>query len=167
VRARVYDAASKTDVVSQARTNTAAGFNLMETDLVHLMVQTRISAASGLPVANMEGATVLHYDVGEEIANHYDFVDPSIPDYQEEVRTRGERIMTFLVYLNDDYGGGETDFPRLGVRHKGRRGEGLYFINALPSGEPDRRSWHAGQPPVSGEKWILSQFIRNRRVLQL
>jgi prolyl 4-hydroxylase len=166
-RARVYDAGSKTDVVSETRTNTSAGFNLMETDLVHLMVQTRIAVASGLPIANMEGATVLHYDVGEEIANHYDFVDPSIPDYEEEVRTRGERIMTFLVYLNDDYHGGETDFPRLGVRHKGRRGEGLYFINALPAGGPDLRSWHAGRPPVSGEKWILSQFIRNRRVLQL
>src|SRR5690606_3375934 len=29
-RARVYDAASKSDVVSEQRTNTAAGFNLME-----------------------------------------------------------------------------------------------------------------------------------------
>jgi prolyl 4-hydroxylase len=167
VRARVYDAGSKSDIVSDSRTNTAAGFNLMETDLVHLMVQTRICAAAGLPLVNMEGATVLHYAVGEEIENHYDFVDPSIPDYEEEVRTRGERIMTFLVYLNDDYDGGETEFPRLGVRHKGRRGEGLYFINALPSGEPDRRSWHAGRPPTHGEKWILSQFIRNRRVLIL
>ncbi len=167
VRARVYDAGSKSDVVSEIRTNTSAGFNLVETDLVHLMVQTRISAASGLPLVNMEGSTVLHYDVGEQIDNHYDFVDPSIPDYEQEVRTRGERVMTFLVYLNDDYHAGETDFPRLEVSHKGRKGEGLYFINALPSGAPDLRSWHAGRPPVRGEKWILSQFIRNRRALQL
>lgn len=166
-RARVYDAGSKTDVVSEERTNTAAGFNLVETDLVHLMVQTRIAAASGLPIVNMEGATVLHYDVGEQITNHYDFIDPSIPNYEQEIRTRGERIMTFLVYLNDDYEGGETDFPRLTVQHKGRCGEGLYFINALPDGKPDLRSWHAGRPPGSGEKWILSQFIRNRRVLDL
>jgi hypothetical protein len=167
VRARLYDPGTKSDIVSVTRTNTAAGFNLMETDLVHLMVQTRIAFASGLPIANMEGATVLHYDVGEEIANHYDFIDPSIPGYEEEVRTRGERIMTFLVYLNDGYEGGETDFPQLGVRHKGRRGEGLYFINSLPGGGPDRRSQHAGRPPVSGEKWILSQFVRDRRVLEL
>jgi prolyl 4-hydroxylase len=166
-RARVYDAGTKADVVSETRTNTAAGFNLVETDLVHLMVQTRISRASGLPLVNMEGATVLHYDVGEEIENHYDFVDPSIPGYQQEIATRGERVMTFLVYLNDDYAGGETDFPRLGVTHKGRRGEGLFFSNALRDGKPDPRSWHAGRPPESGEKWILSQFIRNRRTLHL
>ena len=167
VRARVYDPGSKSDVVSDARTNTSAGFNLMETDLVQLMVQMRISIAGGLPFVNMEGSTVLHYDVGEQIDNHYDFVDPSIPDYEQEVRTRGERVMTFLVYLNDDYDAGETDFPRFEISHKGRRGEGLYFINALPSGAPDLRSWHAGRPPARGEKWILSQFIRNRRVLAL
>jgi prolyl 4-hydroxylase len=167
VRARVYDAGSKTDIVSATRTNTAAGFNLVETDLVHLMVQTRISRASCLPLVNMEGATVLHYDVGEEIENHYDFVEPTIPDYDQHIATRGERVMTFLVYLNDDYAGGETDFPRLGVMHKGRRGEGLFFRNALPDGRPDPRSWHAGRPPRDGEKWILSQFIRNRRTLPL
>lgn len=167
VRARVYDTGSKSDVVSDTRTNTAAGFNLMETDLVQLMVQTRISVASRLPLVNMEGSTVLHYEVGEQIDNHYDFIDPSIPDYEQQIRTRGERVMTFLVYLNDDYEGGETDFPRLNVSHKGRRGEGLYFINALRSGGPDLRSWHAGRPPERGEKWMLSQFIRNQRVLEL
>lgn len=144
-----------------------AGFNLMETDLVHLMVQTRIAVASGLPLVNMEGATVLHYAEGQEIDNHYDFIDPSIPNYADEVRTRGERVVTFLVYLNEEYEAGETDFPRLGVTHKGRRGEGLSFSNALPSGQPDLRSWHAGRPPRGGEKWILSQFIRNRPVLEL
>src|SRR5690606_8720931 len=167
VRARVYDVGSKQDVVSETRTNTDAGFSLMETDLVHLMVQTRMAVATNVPLVNMEGATVLHYDVGEEIRNHYDFVDPATPGYEEEVRNRGERIITFLVYLNDDYDGGETEFPRLGIRHKGRRGEGLYFVNVLPSGKPDLRSWHAGRPPLRGEKWILSQFIRNRRVLEL
>lgn len=166
-RARVYDAGSKADIVSPARTNTAAGFNLIETDLVHLMVQTRISIATGLPIVNMEGATVLHYDPGEAIENHFDFVDPSTPNYAEDVRTRGERIVTFLVYLNDGYEGGETDFPTLQLRHKGGRGEGLAFSNALPDGLPDRRSLHAGLPPARGEKWVLSQFVRNRRVLDL
>ncbi|HEX6995275.1 MAG TPA: 2OG-Fe(II) oxygenase [Gammaproteobacteria bacterium] len=166
-RARVYDASSKQDVVSETRTNSAAGFNLMETDLVHLMVQTRIAVATGVPLVNMEGATVLHYAAGQEISNHYDFVDPATPGYEEEVRTRGERIITFLVYLNDTYEGGETEFPRLGIRHKGRRGDGLFFVNVLPGGRPDLRTWHAGRPPLRGEKWILSQFIRSRRVLQL
>ena len=164
-RALVYDAAHGRDIADHMRTNTAAGFDLMTADLVQVALQHRMAASVGLPIENMEGPTVLHYEVGQEITNHFDFLNPRSPNYQEEIRRRGERIITFLVYLNDDYGGGETEFPRLGICHKGQRREGLMFVNALPSGPPDMRMVHAGRPPTSGEKWIVSQFIRNRAVL--
>jgi hypothetical protein len=164
-RALVYDAAHGQDIADHMRTNTAAGFDLMTADLVQVALQYRMALSVGVPIDNMEGPTVLHYEVGEEITNHYDFLNPGSPNYQDEISRRGERIITFLVYLNDDYGGGETEFPKLGIRHKGKRREGLLFVNALPSGPPDLRMVHAGTPPTSGEKWIVSQFIRNRAVL--
>lgn len=161
-RAKVYDSLKREDVTHRTRTNTAATFGLLDTDVVQLLVQARMSQCCGLPVANMEATAVLHYDVGEEITNHYDFVDPKSPDYAQEIAQRGQRVVTFLAYLNDDYEGGETEFPRLGIRHKGRAGEGLYFVNSLPSGEADLRTVHAGRCPLKGEKWIISQFIRDR-----
>src|SRR5690606_28424587 len=120
-RALIYDPAHGRDVADRMRTNSAAGFDLMDADVVQILIQHRMAAAVGLPVHNMEGPTVLHYKPGEEITEHFDFVNPRIPNYEDEIRRRGERIITFLVYLNDDYGGGETEFPQLGVRHKGRR----------------------------------------------
>jgi len=48
--------------------------------------------------------------------------------------------------------------------HKGRRGEGLYFVNANDGGA-DVRTLHAGLRPRAGEKWIVSQFVRSRPVL--
>jgi hypothetical protein len=164
-RALVYDAAGRRNIADESRTNTVAEFDLGDTDIVQALLQLRMSAASGIPVSNMEAPAVLHYDVGQQIVNHYDFVDPDTPSYEREIAERGERVMTFLVYLNDDYTGGETDFPRLGVSHKGRIGDGLCFVNALPEGGPDRRMLHAGRPPTRGEKWIVSQFIRNRAAL--
>jgi hypothetical protein len=164
-RALVYDAAHGRDIADHMRTNTAAGFDLMTADLVQVALQYRMAVSVGVPIDHMEGPTVLHYEVGEEITNHYDFLNPGSPNYQDEISRRGERIITFLVYLNDDYGGGETEFPKIGIRHKGKRREGLLFVNALPSGPPDLRMVHAGTPPTSGEKWIVSQFIRNRAVL--
>jgi hypothetical protein len=164
-RALIYNPEQGGDVADEMRTNTAAGFDLIDADLVQIAIQYRMAAAVGLPVHNMEGPTVLHYDIGEQITNHTDFLNPKIPNYADEVAKRGERIITFLVYLNDDYGGGETDFHLLSIRHKGRRREGLFFTNALPNGRPDTRMVHAGMPPTSGEKWIISQFIRNRAVL--
>jgi prolyl 4-hydroxylase len=162
-RALIYDPAGG-DVADHMRTNTAASFDLMTADVVHAAVQTRIASATGLPVQHLEAATVLHYSPGEEITNHYDFVNPQMPSYAAEIAERGQRVATFLVYLNDDYEGGETDFPQLGLRYHGGRRGALLFANALPSGEPDLRMVHAGLPPKDKEKWLMSQFIRNRPV---
>jgi hypothetical protein len=164
-RALVYDAVGGKDFASETRTNSWAQFDLMECEFIHLLVQTRMQAACGYPLHNMEATAILHYAVGEQITNHFDFVDPRIPNYEQEIRTNGQRVLTFLIYLNDDYEGGETEFPELGVIHKGRRGEGLFFVNALENNEPDLRMVHAGRPPTKGEKWIVSQFVRSRRVL--
>ncbi|MEJ0007438.1 MAG: 2OG-Fe(II) oxygenase [Steroidobacteraceae bacterium] len=161
-RARVYDATRGQDLISTTRTNSVANFNLAEVELLSLLVQERMSAACGLPMRNMEAPAVLHYDVGEQITDHYDFVDPETPDYAQEIARNGQRVVTFLVYLNDDYEGGETGFPTLGFTHQGRRGEGLYFVNALPDMRPDLRMLHTGRPPTRGDKWIVSQFIRSR-----
>lgn len=163
-RALVYEALSKEVTVRPTRTNTAAPFNLLETDVVLVLLQLKMAACLGLPLRQFEAITVLHYDEDEEITDHFDFIDPNIPGYSQEVAQRGDRIVTFLVYLNDDYGGGETAFPRLQIEHKGRRGEGLYFVNANEGGA-DVRTLHAGLRPRAGEKWIVSQFVRNRPVL--
>jgi hypothetical protein len=162
-RAQVYNATAQREEVNEMRSNTTANFTLLDTDVVQIVLQARMAAAARVLQAQMEAPAVLHYEVGEEITEHYDFVDPQTPNYAQQIARDGQRIITFLVYLNDDYEGGETDFPRLGVSHKGERGEGLFFTNALASGEPDVRSVHAGRPPTVGEKWIVSQFVRNRR----
>jgi prolyl 4-hydroxylase len=163
-RALVYEALSREVMAKATRTNTAAAFNLIDTDFLFVIAQQRMSACLGIPLRHFEAATVLHYEVGEEITDHYDFVDPNIPNYAQEIAQQGERVVTFLLYLNDDYGNGETAFPRLGISHKGTRGEGMFFVNAH-EGRADTRTLHAGRSPEGGEKWIISQFIRNRPVL--
>ena len=149
----------------ESRTNTAATLNVLDTDLTCVLVQLRMSACLGIPFRHFEPIAVLHYDEGEQITEHFDFVDPDVPGYQQEIASRGQRVVTFLLYLNEDYRGGETEFPELAVSHKGRRSEGLYFVNALPNGDADVRTLHAGRPPVQGEKWVVSQFVRSRPTL--
>jgi hypothetical protein len=162
--ALVYDAVNRRNYKSATRTNSIAEFNLVENDLINFLIQERMSAACGIPMVQMEGTAILNYRPGQEISDHYDFVDPDMPDYQKEISENGQRVITFLIYLNDDYRGGDTIFPKLGIRHKGRTGDGLFFVNALPNGDSDLRSLHAGTAPLNGEKWIVSQFIRNRVV---
>jgi len=163
-RALVYEAISREVLAKPTRTNTAAVFNIVDTDFVLVLAQLRMAACLGVPLRQFEAITVLHYDAGEEITEHYDFVDPSLPSHAQEIAEKGDRVVTFLVYLNDDYQGGETAFPRLDISHKGNRGEGLYFVNT-EHGRADTRTLHAGRTPIGGEKWIVSQFVRDRAVL--
>jgi hypothetical protein len=163
-RALIYDADRGT-VADHMRSNSIVTFDLSDMDVVQTVVQLRMAVCCGMPHAHAEGPTILHYSVGEQITDHTDFLNPGIEGYEQLIAEQGERLITFLLYLNDDYTGGETDFPRVGVRHKGRRRGGLFFANAFPSGQPDERMVHAGLPPTRGEKWIVSQFFRSRPAL--
>ena len=161
--ARVYDPVDRKDIVVAHRNNTQAVFGLTTVELAHALLQARMSAACGMPDRHMEAPAVLHYSPGQEIANHFDFVDPkSTPDYAGEIARNGQRLITFLVYLNQDYDGGETDFPELNISYKGCTGDGIYFVNALADLSPDLRMLHAGRPTTRGEKWLITQFIRSR-----
>ncbi len=161
--ARVYDPVGRRDIIDPHRSNTQATFDVAAIELILALVQTRIAVACQVDPRQLEPVAILHYNPGEQIADHYDFVDPDrTPDYAAELQRNGQRIATFLIYLNDDYDGGETEFPRLAIRHRGRCGDALVFVNATAELSPDRRTLHAGRPPTRGEKWIVSQFIRSR-----
>jgi hypothetical protein len=163
--ARVYDPVANQDIVAAHRNNTIANFDLRTVQLAHVLLQARMAAACGVAEQQMEAPSVLHYSPGEQIADHFDFVDPqSTTDYAAEIARNGQRLITFLVYLNDDYEGGETAFPKLGFSHRGTLGGGIYFVNALADLQPDLRMLHAGRPITRGEKWIITQFVRSRRM---
>lgn len=151
---------------AESRTNSEASFTIFHADVVLNLLRDRMSAATGAASALFEVTKLLHYEPGQQFALHADFLQVSTPEMAQEVALRGQRAATLLVYLNEDFEGGETDFPRIGYRYKGRRGDALLFSNLDPAGEPDYDTVHAGLPPSSGEKWLLSQWIRTRPVVR-
>lgn len=165
VRAEVHDPRTGLPVMGQTRTNRVANFGLAETSLLNLLIQARIGAAAGAPTAHMEAFAVLNYAPGEEASEHHDYLDPAVAAYADEISRLGQRTATALVYLNADYQGGETAFPELGLEHRGQPGDALLFFSLDDGGRPDPRTLHAGRPPTSGQKWVLSQFIRSRPVI--
>ena len=140
--------------------NSAALFDIVRTDLVLLAIRARICAASGFPPQQLEETNVLHYAVGQRFTRHFDFLEPGVAGFAEEIATKGQRVATFLIYLNSAFEGAETDFPLLERRFRPPAGGALFFSNVDATGAPDRKTLHAGLAPVSGEKWLLSQWIR-------
>ena len=160
--AMVWDEASGGAKVDPVRNNSALELRLAEMDVVTAIVRARIAAATKLPEAIFEIPQVMHYRVGQEFMVHHDFLDPDFAGHQADLARRGQRMGTFLIFLNDDFEGGETAFPEAGLAHRGRTGDALFFANVTPDGRPDPLTLHAGRPPTSGEKWVFSQWIRDR-----
>jgi prolyl 4-hydroxylase len=148
--------------VHEMRTNSAMRFSIASTDVIVRLIEQQIAALSGLPLENQEDMNVLRYRPGETYEPHFDFFDPQVERFHSQLESRGQRVMTVLIYLTEDYEGGHTEFELLDYRFKGSRGDALRFGNVDVNGEPHRQMLHTGLPPTSGEKWIISKWIHDR-----
>ena len=162
-RAQVFDAHSGTLKTDPMRTNTNAAYSVIDTDVVMQLARARLARAAGVAFDALEPMEVLHYNGGEQYKPHIDFFHPSRAGYADEMRVRGQRIRTCLVYLNAGYEGGETEFPKLGIKFRGEMGEALVFDNVGADGAGDMNTVHTGLPVTRGEKWLLSQWMREKR----
>ena len=157
-RARTFNAAG--GAVEDARNNGAAEFNFVEIDIVLALIRARIATLTGLAARGMENTQILHYAQGQRFAPHYDYLDIRQQASAQSVAESGQRFATFLAYLNDDFDGAETSFLTLDWRYRGAKGDAIVFWNVDEAGLPDEATLHAGLAPTRGEKWLLSQWIR-------
>jgi prolyl 4-hydroxylase len=102
--------------------------------------------------ATAESLQIVKYQAGQSYAAHHDFVYPPVSH-----RLQPTRFATLLFYLNDDFEGGHTVFPRAvnagnhdGVSVQPVRGTAVLFYNMLPDGNVDDLSQHAGEPVITG-----------------
>jgi prolyl 4-hydroxylase len=124
----------------------------MAEDLVIQAINRCIAEATGTDYAWGEPLHVLRYGPGQQYRPHHDAHAFGPPEKR--------RIATALIYLNDAYEGGETNFPEIGVTVRGAVGDMLIFHNLTADKMPDPRMTHAGLPVVRGEKWLATRWIR-------
>ena len=124
------------------------------------------------------------YDIGGQYRHHFDWVasDKVVSD-----NLGGNRVTTFMVYLDDNCTGGGTNFPRLkapadskwckfidcdepyatGVTFKPIMGNAIFWENLHPSNSSGHTdTWHAGLPVTSGSKtglniwtWLVTEGL--------
>lgn len=135
------------------RTSDGAIVGPTRENLVVRTINRRIAAISGTPVENGESLSILRYRPGQEYRLHSDALPGNV----------NQRVATVLVYLNDDFEGGETDFPAIGVTVRPAIGDVVLFRNTTASGGADQRMVHAGLPVTQGVKWLATRWIRANR----
>lgn len=160
----VYDPITGRASQADVRSNTCATFTILTLDLPTLLIRERIANTLAVPVEQLERVSVFRYTVGQEFSSHVDYLTPS-PQLNDEIAELGQRPLTFLVYLNADFDGGETHFLDIDKKFRGAAGDALFWWNVDEAGAPDLLTTHAGAPPTRGEKWLLSQFIRDKAQL--
>ena len=97
------------------------------------------------PVGANERFRCYRYDKDQRFAPHYDGAF---------IRNESERsLLTFMVYLNEDFGGGATDFHDFGERVVPRTGMALLFQHFL---------LHEGCFVTSGLKYALRTDVMYR-----
>lgn len=103
--------------VDDTRTSSGCYFRRGECALI-ADLERRISDLTGVPIEHGEGLQVLHYLPGQQYVPHWDYFPPESPSSADLVRPEqgGQRIATVIVYLNTVPAGGETEFPRTGLR---------------------------------------------------
>ncbi len=160
--ARTVDPRTGQPVRNELRTNSNMAFTSNRMDIAVHLVERDMTHLARAPVDAAERLALLRYGVGEEYKPHFDYVSPRAGGAQKEYQQRGQRLKTIFAYLNDVKGGGETEFPRLGVKIAPRRGGGVLFRNVDLDGRPHSASLHAGCPVTEGEKWLATLWIRER-----
>jgi len=115
---------------------------------------------TGLPKANQEMIQVAHYETGGKFNAHYDACVYEDKTYCDKInRNAGQRKTTLLIYLNDDYTGGETEFTNLNLKIKPEKGKGILFYDTDENQTIYEESKHMGNAVISGEKWICTKWV--------
>lgn len=153
----VVDPRTGAHLPNPIRTSDTAFFPVVDENPAIHALNRRIAAASGTRPEQGEPLQVLRYAPGQEYRMHSDALPPA--------SGLNQRILTFLVYLNDDYEGGATLFESTGQALRPKAGDAVLFRNTLDDGRMDPRMRHAGQPVTRGTKYLASRWIRERPVL--
>jgi hypothetical protein len=122
---------------------------LVDNMLEHLRSYTELPAASMLthkaPRA-FEHLKIKKYLAGQAQPHHFPLHVDAF-DHKTSVR-----VLAYVWYLNDVVEGGETVFPALGRRIAPRAGRLLMM-------PPMWMYAHAGEPPVSNDKYIVTSYL--------
>lgn len=148
----VADPVSGKMIAHPIRSSDDAVIGPLQMDLVVEAINRRIAAATCTNVEQGEPLSVLRYRPRQQYRLHHDCLPGDA----------NQRAQTLIVFLNEDFEGGETHFPTINTAIRGSTGDAILFSNLKENGSVDQASTHAGLPVIDGQKWICTRWIRSR-----
>ena len=137
---------------------------LSKKDPVVAQVISRVCALCDVPFSHAEKMQVVKYGVGDYYHEHFDASCDDREECVEFEKNGGQRVVTMILYLNDDFEGGHTVFPKLRQDVAPVKNNGLLFYSLEEGGAKQCHplSLHAGKPVKKGTKYIANVWLRER-----
>ncbi|XP_078509229.1 prolyl 4-hydroxylase subunit alpha-2 isoform X2 [Lissotriton helveticus] len=157
-RATVRDPKTGVLTVANYRVSKSAWLEEYD-DPVVARVNRRMQAITGLTVKTAELLQVANYGMGGQYEPHFDF---SRRPFDQNLKTDGNRLATYLNYMSDVQAGGATVFPDFGAAIWPKKGTAVFWYNLFRSGEGDYRTRHAACPVLVGSKWVSNKWFHER-----
>lgn len=147
------------DVIQTQRTSEQCWLEDEKHDVVN-KISNLASNITNKPKDNQELLQVVKYPVGGFFHPHYDAC-MGTPEFCKRMDgSAGPRYGTLLIYLNDNFQGGETTFPNINKTIKPEKGKAVFFYTTDENGNLLTESLHSGNPVISGNKWICNKWVR-------
>lgn len=150
IQARVQDPSDNNKTtVSEHRNNEISNLGQdtgLINDLFKALFRNQVKEYYGKPLAHFEKPQCLKYSAG----GHYQFHADS-ENWNSELKCWQKHInrdVSLLLYLNDDFTGGEIVFPNFNFKLKPQQGMLLCF----PS---DHRYVHKAEKTLSGKRYVI------------
>lgn len=157
--ARVVDEREHMVHAAHLRSNDTAHLPAAESALVR-HIEARIEQLTNWPSVCCETLQVQRYGKGQEYRPHNDFFDKGSAAHEAAMAHGGQRLATLILYLKEPEAGGATYFANLGMRIAPRKGSALFFT--YPDPASNSGTLHGGEAVLAGEKWIATQWFRER-----
>jgi prolyl 4-hydroxylase len=137
---------------------------LCKNDPVISKIIQRVCDITNIPFENAEKMQVVKYDPNGYYKEHYDASCDDLKECVNFEKNGGQRLVTMIIYLNDDFTGGTTKFPNLKQEFVPKTGNGLLFYSLQNDGDKCHPlSLHAGMPVKTGHKYIANVWLRERK----
>ena len=136
---------------------------LYKDDPVVMKIMIKIANIVKLPLENAEALQVVKYDPSGYYNEHHDSCCDGHQLCAEFIKRGGQRIKTILIYLNDEFTEGATNFPVLNKKFKPPKYSAVIFNPlATNSNKCHPKALHAGLPVKSGTKYVANLWFREK-----
>jgi prolyl 4-hydroxylase len=123
------------------------------------IIASTIVKYAEIPFNHIEACDIYNYETGQFLDLHHDYpYDPSQINYYKH---GGDRVGSGVFYLNDDFTGGVTHFPKLGISIKPKAGSFLYFKQCYDE-ETNWSTIHESTIIIEGTKWVSACFFSDQ-----